>query len=99
AGFTRSTLQELAGVAAQTETDAKRLAELGAPKVHVCGNIKFDRAPQAQDLELGARFRAWFGTRPVFLAASTREDEEQKVLDALELAANPDLLTVLVPRH
>jgi 3-deoxy-D-manno-octulosonic-acid transferase len=99
AAFTRATLQELAAVAAQTETDAKRLAELGASEVHVSGNIKFDRAPRPQDLELGERFRAWFDARPVFLAASTREDEEQKVLDAVALAANPALLTVLVPRH
>jgi 3-deoxy-D-manno-octulosonic-acid transferase len=35
----------------------------------------------------------------VFLAASTREDEEAKVLAAVELAAQPDLLTVIVPRH
>jgi 3-deoxy-D-manno-octulosonic-acid transferase len=99
AGFTRATLRELAGVAAQTATDAKRLTELGASDVRVCGNIKFDRAPRTQDLELGERFRAWFGTRSVFLAASTREDEEQKVLEAVELAAHPNLLTVLVPRH
>ena len=99
ARFTRETLQQLGGVAAQTEADARRLVGLGAPDVRVCGNIKFDRAPRPEDLELGQRLRAWFGTRPVFLAASTREDEEQPVLDAVELAAVPNLLTVLVPRH
>jgi 3-deoxy-D-manno-octulosonic-acid transferase len=99
AGFTRATLQELAGVAAQTQADATRLAELGALRVHVSGNIKFDRSPRAQDLELGERFRAWFGQRPVFLAASTREDEERMVLEAVALAAHANMLTVLVPRH
>src|SRR5262249_55916177 len=38
--FTRETLQELAGVAAQTKADARRLAELGASGVQVYGNIK-----------------------------------------------------------
>ncbi len=98
-GFTRSTLRELAGVAAQTEADAQRLTALGAPQVTVCGNLKFDRSPRAQDLELGERFRGWFGERPVLVAASTREDEEEKVLAAVQLAARPGLLTVIVPRH
>ncbi len=83
AGFTRTTLRELAGVAAQTEADAQRLTALGAPQVTVCGNLKFDRSPRPQDLELGERFRSWFGERPVFVAASTREDEEEKVLAAV----------------
>lgn len=104
ADFTRATLRELAGVVAQTEADAHRLTELGALEVHVCGNVKFDRAPRPQDLELGERLRGWFGARPVFVAASTREHEEQQVLAAAELAAaelvaGPPLLTVIVPRH
>jgi 3-deoxy-D-manno-octulosonic-acid transferase len=99
AALTRTTLQELAGVAAQTEADAQRLAALGASEVAVCGNIKFDRSPRPQDLELGERFRSWFGARPVLLAASTREGEEEKLLAAVDLAAYPELLTVIVPRH
>ena len=99
AGFTRATLRELAGIAAQTEADAQRLIALGAADVQVCGNLKFDRSPRPQDLELGKRFRDWFGPRPVLLAASTREGEEEKVLQAVERAAHPDLLTVIVPRH
>jgi 3-deoxy-D-manno-octulosonic-acid transferase len=99
AGFTRATLRELAGIAAQTDADAQRLVALGAIEVRVCGNLKFDRSPRPQDLELGKRFRDWFGTRPVFLAASTREGEEEKILLAVEIAAHPDLLTVIVPRH
>jgi len=98
-GFTRATLRELAGVAAQTEADAQRLLALGAPQPAVCGNVKFDRSPRAEDLQLGQRFRAWFGARPVFLAASTRDNEEEKVLAAVDLAAHPGLLTVIVPRH
>ena len=99
AALTRTTLQELAGVAAQTDADAQRLAALGASEVAVCGNIKFDRSPRPQDLELGERFRSWFGARPVLLAASTREGEEEKLLAAVDLAAYPELLTVIVPRH
>jgi len=99
AAFTRATLRELAGVAAQTDADAQRLAALGARDVAVCGNLKFDRSPRPQDVELGKQFRTWFGPRPVLLAASTREGEEEKVLEAVELAACPGLLTIIVPRH
>jgi 3-deoxy-D-manno-octulosonic-acid transferase len=97
--FTAQTLAELTGIAAQTGADADRLRALGAAKVAVSGNLKFDRAPRAQDLELGARFRAALGERPVFLAASTREGEEEQVLDALAQAGEQKLLTVIVPRH
>ena len=99
ARFTRATLGELAGVAAQTDADAQRLTALGAREVAVCGNLKFDRSPRPQDIELGNHFRGWFGGRPVLLAASTRDGEEEKVLEAVELAARSDLLTVIVPRH
>jgi len=99
AGFSRETLLELAGIGAQTAADARRFCALGAERVTVCGNLKFDRSPRPLDLELGRRFRSWFGTRPVFLAASTREGEEEKVLSAVQQAAHPELLTVIVPRH
>ena len=42
-----------------------------------------------------------FGERPVWIAASTHEGEEEIVLEAhrILLEDNPDLLLVLVPRH
>jgi 3-deoxy-D-manno-octulosonic-acid transferase len=97
--FTAQTLAELAGIAAQTRADADRLSALGGAGVVISGNLKFDRTPRPQDLELGARFRAAIGARKVFLAASTREDEEEKVLDALDQVSDPELLAVIVPRH
>ena len=97
--FTAQTLAELAGIAAQTRADAERLSALGGAGVVISGNLKFDRTPRPQDLELGARFRAAFGARKVFLAASTRENEEEKVLAALDQVSDPELLAVIVPRH
>lgn len=100
-GLTRSALRQLAGVSAQTESDAQRLRELGAIDVIVTGNIKFDRSAPPQMLELGARLRSLFGEqRAVFLAASTRDGEESLILDALAQSSLPaELLTVIVPRH
>jgi 3-deoxy-D-manno-octulosonic-acid transferase len=97
----RSTLRQLSGISAQTERDARRLTELGAPKVEVTGNIKFDRTAPAPMLALGKHLRSRFGEdRPVFLAASTRDGEEALLLDAIANGAAPaDMLAVIVPRH
>jgi len=98
AAFTAQTLAELAGIAAQTRADADRLHALGASQVTVAGNLKFDRSPRAEDHERGTQFRARFSDRKVFLAASTREGEEEQVLEATQLSSG-DTLTVIVPRH
>jgi 3-deoxy-D-manno-octulosonic-acid transferase len=97
----RPMLGRLAGVAAQSAADAARLAELGAPEAIVTGNLKFDVTIPRAALELGAGFRARFGqTRPIWLAASTREGEEALLLDALARRALPgNPLLLLVPRH
>jgi 3-deoxy-D-manno-octulosonic-acid transferase len=97
----RPMLGRLAGVAAQSAADAARLAELGAPEPIVTGNLKFDVTIPPAALELGAGFRARFGqTRPIWLAASTREGEEALLLDALARRALPgNPLLLLVPRH
>ncbi len=97
--LTRSTLGLLTGIAAQSDEDAQRLKRLGAGRVWVTGNLKFD-VPAPPDNEARAReLRRLLGPRFVFLAASTREGEEALILDALERLALPDLLTVIVPRH
>jgi 3-deoxy-D-manno-octulosonic-acid transferase len=98
-GFTRETLNELTAIAAQTATDAARLEGLGARNVSVTGNLKFDIEPPAEQLALGEAFRAGYGNRPVLLAASTRDGEEDLFLDAVAKMAVPGLLAVIVPRH
>jgi 3-deoxy-D-manno-octulosonic-acid transferase len=99
AGLARDALGALAGVAAQTAADARRLESLGARRVDVTGNLKFDRGPKPEDLARARHLRSLFGAeRPVFLAASTRDGEEELVLTALG-DAPANLLTVMVPRH
>jgi 3-deoxy-D-manno-octulosonic-acid transferase len=94
----RRALEDLAAVAAQTAEDADRLRALGATQVEVIGNLKFDVEPAAGSAALATQFRERFGERAVLLAASTREGEEELLLDALE--QNPlDALVVIVPRH
>lgn len=96
----REGLHQLHLIAAQTEEDAMRLADLGNRAVPVMGNLKFEIEPPAQMLELGKHLRSLFGEkRHVFLAASTREGEEALLLDALTHADIDKLLVIIVPRH
>lgn len=99
APLTRAALARLAGVSAQTQEDAARLERLGARGVEVTGNLKFDVAVAPRLLALGAEFKQRIGRRPVLLAASTREGEEELVLDALSRIKIENLLLLLVPRH
>lgn len=100
----RDALASLHSVAAQSASDAARLASLGAHHIHVTGNIKFD---VPIDPGLVSRGHAWRQALPagrrVVLAASTREGEESMLLAAWQKVfpgegQNPPLL-VLVPRH
>lgn len=86
-------------VAAQTESDAQRVRQLGAPSVHVTGSIKFDVTPPVEMLQRGAALRMQFGARKVFVCANTRDGEEALILDALQGVNRPDILLMIVPRH
>jgi len=99
--LTHGALSGLAAIAAQNATDAERLGALGAPRVEVFGNVKFDIDPPTAQLELARAFRARCGDRPVFLAASTREGEEMLLLDAWKgkVGAGGTALLMIVPRH
>ena len=97
--LTRTTLQQFAGVAAQGEDDARRLRGLGAPSVLIAGNLKFDVTVPPEQVATGRAWRAACGSRPVLLAASTREGEEALLLDALTTTDTPEILLIIVPRH
>ena len=99
----RRALQTVRLVAAQSRDDARRFVMLGAPepKVQVTGNLKFDMKP-VDSAEFVAAFREALGPdRPVWIAASTHEDEESSVLEAHRLLrrSHPDALLLWAPRH
>jgi 3-deoxy-D-manno-octulosonic-acid transferase len=88
-------IRSLAAVCAQSEADAERLRALGAPRVEVTGNLKFDATLDEAQLAAGREWKAKLG-RPVLLLASTREGEEKLLLDQFREEA---FLVVVVPRH
>jgi 3-deoxy-D-manno-octulosonic-acid transferase len=97
--FARWALANLAGIAAQTEADARRFTALGARDVAVTGNVKFDLEVPAETAARARAMRGLFGeSRPVWVAGSTREGEEALLLAALATMPE-DVLLVIVPRH
>jgi len=98
-GLIRDAAGRLTCVAAQTEADAARLRQLGAPDVCVTGSIKFDVTPPPAMLLKGAWLRERIGTRPVLLCAITRDGEEALILDALVKTEMGNTLLMIVPRH
>lgn len=100
----RQMLSSLNRIGAQSQDDADRFVFLGAGehRVLVTGSLKFQLANGAAT-ESGAPIFAALkaATRPIIIAASTREGEEAKVLDGLSSVwqSRPDVLLLLVPRH
>jgi 3-deoxy-D-manno-octulosonic-acid transferase len=85
-------------IVCQSHDDAQRYIEAGAKpeSVSVSGNIKWDINLNQDDIGLPLYQR-----NPVWVAASTHEQEEQLVLDAHReiLLQWPEALLVWVPRH
>ncbi|PKH83851.1 3-deoxy-D-manno-octulosonic acid transferase [Pseudomonas sp. Choline-02u-1] len=103
--LTAPMLAEMSLFAVQTEAEAQRFRYLGAraETVEVTGSIKFDLTIDPQLLQRAAELRSQWQAqeRPVWIAASTHEGEDEVVLDAHRrlLANHPDALLILVPRH
>jgi len=102
--FVRKMLERPSIMAAQSDDDAGRLLALGAPaeRVEVTGNLKFDVSLPASVTDFAMELRQrWGKSRPVWIAASTHDGEEKKVLEAFRILRRhqADTLLVLVPRH
>lgn len=100
----RSALRCVQLIAAQSRTDAARYRLLGgeSDQIVVTGNMKFDMPIPVGAVAEGASLRdRWGPRRPVWIAASTHEGEEQMVLEAhlQVLKRLPDALLLLAPRH
>lgn len=100
----RATLDCLSAVVPQSRIDAERLLQLGADpaRMTTSGNLKFDVELPPSLLEQAQALRRVLGVdRPVWIAASTHEGEEERILDAHDIVRGrlPAALLVIVPRH
>src|SRR5688572_11132908 len=90
-------------VAAQSQADGQRFIRLGARagQIAVTGNLKFDVAVPEGLPAFAGECRQHCGGNPVWIAASTHEDEEVAVLAMHRRlrARFPGLLLLWAPRH
>ncbi|MFB0777152.1 lipid IV(A) 3-deoxy-D-manno-octulosonic acid transferase [Aeromonas salmonicida] len=88
----------------QHQDDAERFARLGIGReqLAVTGSIKFDIQLGDEVQARGHALRQQLGqSRPVWIAASTHQGEDEQVLAAFDLVLqrHPQALLILVPRH
>ena len=101
--FLRRALEQVRLFGMQSQADAERIVDLGAPpgRVRVTGNLKFDLPPPGVAPEA---IRARLGIppgEPLFVAGSTAPGEEAPVLEAFRMVRefDPRARLALVPRH
>ena len=102
--LTQAMLSAISILGAHAKADAERFIQLGMdPKrVHVTGSIKFEIKVASSILEQGEALRRFLGVnRPIWIAASTHEGEEEQILDVQQqvLQTLPNALLILTPRH
>ncbi|MEN9775613.1 MAG: hypothetical protein RL322_2683, partial [Pseudomonadota bacterium] len=95
----RPAYRSLTCVMAQTEADAQRLQQLGASVQLVSGNLKFDQAIDPAAIDRGHAWRRVAGARRIVILASSREGEEEALLEQLSKGPQSDVLWLIVPRH
>ncbi len=98
------TLSAVTSIAAQSEQDAEYFESLGADggTIMVTGNMKFEqKIPSSLFESAEALRREWGAGRPVWIAASTHQGEDEILLDVFRHIRKQfsDCLLVLVPRH
>ncbi len=98
------TLSAVTEIAAQSEQDAEHFESLGADggTITVTGNMKFEqKIPSSLFESAEALRREWGVGRPVWIAASTHQGEDEILLDVFRQVRKQfsDCLLVLVPRH
>lgn len=81
--------------------DQKQFQKLGIKTLKPIGDLKEDAPPLQADPTQLALLKKKIGDRPVFIAVSTHEGEEEILVAALRQACQkcPTLLGIIVPRH
>ncbi len=85
----------------QSEEDAYRLRVLGAKDAVCLGNLKYAGLPLPIDERAKDDLLKQIGSRPLWLASSTHNDEEVRVAKVHKRLKEKfsDLLTIIAPRH
>lgn len=102
--FTHQLLNKIDKILCLHDDDAQRFIAIGAQQhqIAVTGSIKYDITIAKTVFEHAQNLRQQLGAqRPIFVAASTHQGEDEQVLDAYQavLQQYPDAMVIIVPRH
>ncbi len=100
-GMARALLGRFVLCLGQTEQDRERFAALGAPRCDFPGNLKYSAKPLPCDAPALEDLQQAVSGRPLWLAASTHNGEEEMAAQAHKRLCDRHarLLTIVVPRH
>jgi len=104
--FFRNVLKNFDAFSMILADDADRIKAMGAEphKIEINGNAKYDLLANTADPAMETEIRRIYNLSPsqkVFVAGSTREGEEEMVLDAYDRIREkfPDMILIIAPRH
>ena len=104
--FFRAVLKNIDAFSMILKEDAQRIIDMGADpaRIVVNGNAKYDFLPGQDDPSIETGMRQTLNlqpSQPVFVAGSTREGEEEIVLEAYEHVVKryPETVLAIAPRH
>lgn len=104
--FFREVLKNFDAFSMILEEDAFRIRSMGADpqKITINGNAKYDLLESRAEQSIEEKMRRILSlepSKPVFVAGSTREGEEEMILDVYEkmLGQFPETVLIIVPRH
>jgi len=99
----RPLLDPVDRVVVRDPEDGERFAELGVrgERIRVAGNVKYDLEPDPNPLEWRHTVRELASGRPILVAGSTMDGEDELVLDGVDRcqAEGHRVFTILAPRH
>jgi 3-deoxy-D-manno-octulosonic-acid transferase len=103
-GLMTDLLRNFRAVGVIGEQDCVRFRQLGAERVQVCGNLKYDLPPAADAGAVREKYRRLLspGRKKVFICGSTRTGEEELLLPVyrrLRAETAVGLLWIIAPRH
>lgn len=97
----RSFLNSFQNIYTQSDVFTQLYKRLGVTNVETLGNIKTISAPLPCDESELNFWQSYINNRPCWIAASTHENEEEKIIKIHKKLKEkiPNLVTIIAPRH
>ena len=94
-------LNKLSNIYVQGESDKKNFEQLTVHKVRVMGNLKFDQKPPRETVQKSKKMNndLMIKDQIIIVAGSTREGEEEIILNQILKMNKKKITLILTPRH